>query len=93
MHVDTARTLRLSLNSAITTQTSLGSGNALYYIGQNSAECVLGGGEFQALNIRHVIFAEGMLKTIFSYSNMYAHSVPAPLDPYVFSFAALEDHE
>jgi hypothetical protein len=54
---------------------------------------VLGGGEFQSLNIRHVIFAEGMLQTIFSYSNRYAHSVPAPIDPYVFSFAALEDYE
>ena len=45
------------------------------------------------MSIRHLILAEGMLQTIFSYSSKYAHSVPSPLDPFVFSFNSLEDYE
>ena len=81
------------MNSIITSSIQLGSGNALYNMVQNSPACFLGQGEFPNLNIRHVIFAEGLLQDINSYSNRYAHAVPAPIDPYVFSFSPLEDYE
>ena len=34
-----------------------------------------------------------MLQTINSYTNKYAHSVPSPLDSYVFSFDSLEQYD
>jgi hypothetical protein len=43
--------------------------------------------------MRHLIFAEGIRQTINRFSNRYAHSVPTPLDPYVFSFDTLEDYD
>lgn len=55
-----------------------------------NATCSLGGGEFGGLNLRHLILAEGMSQTIFSYQSRYAHQIPSPLDPYVFLYQSLE---